>query len=334
MTTSSPVLEHLFDKTKTVCFGRFLIDVPLSAQVVYGPTEAPLSLERHPGKAANMKEIIVTRLAEIERERYRAYDHLRDQDSMLGKAINGAVTHQKIVFGVSPGGGDFYRIESYLSVGDDLFVQKVNPYGEKAEYEKSVQKLNSVARLLRSRAELEIPSEPGLCVDGGFIRDSEELTHENFRLGIRLVEHPDVHFSIAAIKKDFLVESDAIEPRLRQAEDDAKRAGNGDWYSRIKILRRGQRKIGNWSGFEILARKPAQVTEEESHEFVFLSQGEPKNAYLPVLDVKLHTGVENNKAGRVKPSITDEEAMMLWDRVTKSIRVRPVAESGQGLPTI
>ncbi|MYM90768.1 hypothetical protein GTP91_26795 [Rugamonas sp. FT82W] len=323
MTASSLIFEHLFDKTKTVCFGRFLINVPLSAQVVYGPTEAPLSLERHPGKAVYMEEVIAARLAEIERDRYRAYDHLLDHDSMLGKVIRGAVAHQKIVFGVSPGGGDFYRIESYLPAGEDLFVQKVNPYGERAEYEKAVEKLNAIARLFRPRAESDIPMAPGVCIDGGFIRDSEELTHENFRLGLRLEEYPDVHFSIATIKRDFLIESDAIEPRLKQAEDEAKRSGNGGWFSRIKFLRRGQSKIGNWSGFEVLARKPASAAEEESHEFAFLSQGEPKNSYLPSLDIKLHTGVRDNKTGRVKPGITDEEAVMLWDRLTNSIRVRP-----------
>lgn len=327
MTSSSAAFEHLFDTTRTLCFGRFLIEIPSSAQIAYGPTEAPLSLERHPGRAADMGEIIATKLTEIEKDRYRAYDHLRDQDSMLGKVIDGAVVHQKIVFGVSPGGGDFYRIESYLPAGEDLFVQKVTPYGERTQYEGAVQKLNSIARLFRPRSESDIPTEPGLCVDGGFIRESEELTHENFRLGIRLVEFPDVHFSIATIKKDLLIESDAIEPRLRQAEDEAKREGNGDWYSRIKFLRRGQRTIEHWTGFEVLARKPAQATSEESHEFVFLSQGEPKNPYLPVLDIKLHTGVLGNKMEKVKPSVSDEEALIIWDTLTKSIRVRPVEKT-------
>lgn len=75
----------------------------------------------------------------------------------------------------------------------------------------------------------------------------------------------------------------------------------------------------------MLARKPPQDGQEESYEFAFLSQGEPKNPYLPVLDIKLHSGVVNNRIGQVKPRISDEKAIELWDKLTQSIRKRPIS---------
>jgi len=36
MTTLSPRLEQIFAKTKPVCFGRFIIDVPATAAVIFG----------------------------------------------------------------------------------------------------------------------------------------------------------------------------------------------------------------------------------------------------------------------------------------------------------
>jgi len=183
--------------------------------------------------------------------------------------------------------------------------------------------MNLIATRLRPRAADEIPSEPGICIDGGFIAEVGEPVRERVALGVRLAEFPDVHFSIEATKKNVLVESDALAPRLDEAEREAKRLGQGDWYARIKVFRKGARFIENWSGFEVLARKPAQASERESHDFAFLSHGEPKNPLLPVLDVMLHSGVRGNQKGGVKPSITDEEAVVLWDKLTNSIRVRP-----------
>lgn len=320
----SPKFFELLDSVKHVCFGRFVVEIPIASEVVYGPADVPLSIERLAGKAKEIGPIIANRLIEIEKDRYRAFGELKHKDSMLGKVIDGRQPNQKILFGIRPGAGDYYRIESYLILGDDIFVYKANPSGDKKDYEEALEKINALSGLVSSRPIGEMPTAAGVCVDGGFVEDSVLLKHENITLGIRLIDFPDVHISISTTKKEFLVESDALEPRLRIAEQDAKNSGFGSWYSSIKFLRRGHVSIDKWEGFEILARKPAQANELESHEFAFLSQGEPKNSYLPVLDIKLHSGIANNKVGQVKPSITDDEALLLWEKITKSIRVRPV----------
>lgn len=36
MTALTPRLQTVFEKTKTVCFGRFMVDVPASATVAWG----------------------------------------------------------------------------------------------------------------------------------------------------------------------------------------------------------------------------------------------------------------------------------------------------------
>jgi hypothetical protein len=42
-----------------------------------------------------------------------------------------------------------------------------------------------------------------------------------------------------------------------------------------------------------------------------------------VLDLALHSGVDENTQGAKMPSISDEEAIALWDRLIGSIRERP-----------
>jgi hypothetical protein len=127
--------------------------------------------------------------------------------------------------------------------------------------------------------------------------------------------------------KDRLVESDAIEPRLNKMEANAEGLGIGRWYKSIKMFRRGPRRIGQWDGFEVLGRKPALGDEKESHEFLYVSQGTPKNAMLPVLDVEMLTGLDGNRHGGKAISLSDAEAIDLWDRLIKSIRPRRPAAS-------
>jgi len=319
----SPRVDDLFNESKTVCIGRFLIEVPMASEVVYGPAEVPFSLKIFQGKGPALDTVVLDRLAEIQNERRSAEGSLLNEDAVIGKVMDGPLAGQKIVFGVSKRSGVFYRIQSYLSSGDDLFVHEVDSIASKEDYEIAAQKLSLMARRLHSRSDLEIPQTPGICIDHGFVDEPPESMREYVTLGVRLQAFPDVHFSISTTNKMKWLASDALEPRLKRAEKNANAEGNGAWYSRIKTLRRGTRALGRWKGFEILTWMPAQAGQGESHEFRFLSQGEPKNPLLPLLELELRTGVRGNDIGGTKPSISDEEAMALWDQLTNSIRVRP-----------
>ena len=124
MVVPSLQFTQIFAKTKTLCIGRFLIDVPFSAEVVYGPADVGLQTERYAGKSSEADSIIAKRLAEIEAERAYTSGPLRRTGSLVGTVRQGVVPGQKILFGVRQSSGAFYRIESYISVGEDLFIQE------------------------------------------------------------------------------------------------------------------------------------------------------------------------------------------------------------------
>lgn len=321
MTTLSPRLQPLFEHTKSVCFGHFIVEVPANATVAYGPAEVDFPIQYYQGEGDKVEQHVKAHLLEVEKDR----DYLRKgsefvgKDSLFGKVIDGVVPGQKLVFGSKD--HVFYSIESFIPVGKDLFVQRATSAVSRTD---SVKSLNTAASLLRLRALDEVPAEPGACIEGGFVAWKPEF--ERASVGIRLQEFPDVHFSVEVSKnQDYLVESSALEPLLDRAAKDG-----GLWYSRVKFFRRGPRQLGAWQGFEALARKPAQLQSTESHEFAFISLGALRDSLQPELDVKLDTGVKDDQTASVKPSITDEEAVALWDKLIGSIRVRPTgAEAKQ-----
>lgn len=317
-------MTAIFESTQPVCVGRFLIDVPKSAEIVFGPARLPVETWRVVGEGKNLHDFVRRAVAKSQEDKWLASDALIGSASMLGKVLDGAGPNHKIVLGVGRADGSFYNVQSFMKAADDLFVQEYQEPGEDNRYLRAVQEAKEVAARLRHRESDEIPQDSGFCLDGAFIADTQSYMVEAVSLGIRLKEFDDVHVSIQTTKKERIVDSDAIEPRLKSAEKSAKETGHGEWYSRIKFLRRGKRNVGKWDGFEVAARMPGHEGRDNSHEFAFLSHGEPKNPLLPVLDVKLQSGVKDNRAGETAPSITDEEAIYLWDRILGSIRPRPV----------
>ncbi len=319
-------LIELFKSTRIVCVGRILLDLPADVDVIYGPARLPYLIGRRPGGGSTLDAAIEERMAEImEDDRPRIRGPLKEQDSMFGKVVKGAVTEQHIVFGAGKSTGSFYSIESFQKVGKDLYVQRTTAYGD--DYRQAVGQLNLIASQIRPRADDEVPSEPGICVDGAFINEPSAPIYEAVTLGVRLHQFPDVHFSLELIKKDRKTEQDSLEYRLAEAERITKASGGSAWYRRVRVIRRGQRMVGKWSGYEYLAWKPMIGSVMESHEFAYFSHGEPGNSLLPTLDIALDTGVKGNKASATQSSITDEEALYLWDKILSSIRLRPIRNS-------
>ena len=311
MTVLSPRLHSLFQETKTVCFSHFTVEIPATATLVFGPAEVEAPITYFPGDRAKLTQRVAEQLIEIEKDR----KFLSDEDvvklPMFGKVIDGAAPGQKLVFGSRNQVG--YSVHSFIPVGASLFIQRLNGVYPDDDAFKA---FNTVATQLRLRDADEVPSETGTCIDGGFL--PLPLKFEKVTLGVRLKEFPDVHFSIEVHKnQDRLPEATDLESRLKGAE-----GAGGNWYSRVTFFRRGTRQIGDWKGFEALALKPAQENVKESHEFHFISLGAPNAPLQPQLDVQLDTGASGHHMGAVKPSLSNEEAVALWDKLTGSLRVR------------
>lgn len=327
MVSSATRVTSIFEKTRTVCVGRFVLEIPATATLVFGGMEAPYETYRLKDKAKNVDEIIAGYVSDLEQRKDRVFGDLLKDDSMLGKLILGPSKNQRVFFDVSPEAGNMYEIKSLTTVGSDLYLQSASTFASKDYYTEDLTDLNEGAARLAPLGDTEIPTESGFCIDGALVHDTKHYQVERIQVGVRLKEFPDVHFSLEMVRKSRRVESDALEPRLKEAEREAHAMGMGAWHRKIKTLRRGERILKPWTGYEVLAHLPAQKLSGESHQFNFVAIGEPKNVYIPTIDMALDTGVKDNEPGAVKPSITDEEAVYLWDRLTNSLRVRPVSET-------
>jgi len=230
--------------------------------------------------------------------------------------LDGLLPGQKLVFGAR--GTIGYTIHSYMPLGSDLFVLEVDDESRK---ETRVQEMNNFAMQLRLRGDAEIPAGPGFCIDGGFIDIKPE--YENTALGLRFKEFPDVSFSIRMRKNhNYLQESSSPSALRKNAKERASAIQLASFFSRVTTLREGRRQLNGWEGEEILTRRPEYKDDTDAHEFRFFSVGQRHDALHPLLDIRMDTGVKENARASVRPSLTDEAALALWDKLLPTIRVR------------
>ncbi len=93
----------------------------------------------------------------------------------------------------------------------------------------------------------------------------------------------------------------------------------GNNYPKRTLLREGKRTVQHWQGEESLIRRTDGV-----HDFEWALVGKPKDIANPsVLEAHMYTKVAHNMVGAAEAaSLTDEEAIALWDKLLSSLKFR------------
>jgi hypothetical protein len=326
MTQLSPRLIPVFDRTKTICFGRFLVDVPESADIIWGRAIVPLEVVVYPGGAAQVKTMAQQFINELSGEKAINKNYVprlisvEEVTQPQGKLVTGYADFEAI---------DEYKINGYFELDGNGITIGARPLGEQKN--ETVRLINSIARRLRHRGENEIPAEAGNCIQRAFLPDvpnpKEEDLLEHISIGVRLKEIPDAHFSIyIAPANPHNPDGDSLENQFKRTFADMTGPEDKKVLTNTKIFRQGVRQIHEWkTGFEILMRAPDEDGSLSHHDFRMRFVGVPHDMFKPYADVQFQTGVGDNAAGQIKASLTDEEALAAWDKITSTIRVRPTS---------
>lgn len=324
MTKLTPRLQAMFEKTKTVCFGRFLIDVPASTTVAWGMVDVPLGVSVYPDGVGEVKKLAKDFIDKLKSEKNINKNYvplliaIEDMSHPEGKIITGYEDFESL---------DDLKINGYFWINKDGVIIESRPLEDIKD--QTIADIKSIARRLRRLPENEIPTEPGNCIEYAFLPDDlgskEENQGELIRIGFRLKEFPDTHLSIFVHPSNpHYEDSGSLKWQLEQLEKRLKAENPNHPNLKTRYLRRGDRQIHDWvGGFEALSHTPELPEAHSFHDFGMDFRGVPSDPYKPYADIRMQTGVGDNAAGATKAILTDEEAVAVWDRITSTIRVRP-----------
>ncbi|MDF0604331.1 T6SS immunity protein Tli4 family protein [Neisseriaceae bacterium TC5R-5] len=290
-------LQNLFAQTKPVCFGRYVMDVPVETELLWGFQEVPSKIIVHLNEASKMMAYAQSQ---------------RDKEAKRSK------TAEISYFGVGPVPNSFEVIsyqdhiaKKYGGVSAYTFIA-LEPH----LFEWTGKKLIApLIKGLRVRNLDEIPKDSGICIDHGFIADNTGNFQEIIDAGLYLPSYPDVSFSVSSNKEASI--TDGNELTLLQKIAKQKGFLNFD-YPKLSTLREGKRQVYIWQGEESLARR-----KDGSHDFAWESTDRRQNTLYPTLDAKLFSKVAANRVGAAQQaSLSDAEMLALWDKLLGSLRFR------------
>ena len=308
MTTPTPRIDALFTQTKLVCFGRYTLRVPLEAQLNWGSQIIYEGFITHPNAAERAKEIINQHWAKV---------RFADDSAELIEVRSGP----------TPGGICLWYYKSDMSKERDTrdFFGVTIANGHAFTYKGMALKgkassdfviTTELIRNLRYRDPDEIPTEPGVCIQLGFVKENTYRFQEDFAAGIYLPSLPDVSFSVSSNTGANTVGLGA-KGLLHSMQE--QRGILGSLYPQFTSFREGKKTIGLWNGEEVLSRR-----KDGTHEFDWGAISAERSVAQPGrLRVKLYSKVEQNRIGAAtQASVSDAEAIALWDKLLGSLTYR------------
>ena len=310
-------------KMKTVCVGRFLIDLPAEATVrlrrgfISGYDVASTDRETD----AEFSE----RLAQLETDLHAAKDTEGRVALQSSKPLS-AETGQGKVFVHDrhwAQGFEGARIIDFESIDLQGMLRLPQVSIEARAKGMALDSGDELVRLLgRFRATLseDIPSEPGFCIGHAIVRDPyEHPDNESIVMFAGLPGHPDVSIVLSSMA--------GLDPAPRLLERHAITVGRRHILVRLAFsqLREEARTVNGLDGDELVmrVREPNFTT---GYSFQWEMPGRPNDLNAPLLMLELDSGTNPESGGKPVQSTLSEEAMIdLWDRIVGSIRLRPVA---------
>lgn len=313
------------EASRSACFGRFLVTIPAGGEVAAHTTgylfgdivskrfdtgEKGFSVHMA-GREAQLRETgglggfqFVSTIDGSSRNR-RIFKLYRELITRSAFGFEAYKYDEKVVFSVSQYGYESHKIDSVLDRVQTRIIQG-----------------------LRIRDSQEIPLEPGLCIKDGFIAsDGSESAFEETKLFFDFAKWPELSLTVAS--------RTAVKPEpslLTRLNNAAVPEVFLSLMGQMKTLRRGKHDVGPFKGEESLDMVPADGGYKV-HMFRWETQGVPDDPFRPNLVVELTTG-RNSGYQDKRPTISEQEAVELFDAVVNSIRLRPTgpAKRSEAVP--
>lgn len=309
-------LQRLFSATKLVCFGRYALEVPAEAKIIYGRVADVDVFEDHPD---GMKEIATEALAKAR----------RDDKTMeiIYNDIGPVLDSWQIRYfrDKSSKELDWLMYQTYIQKGRHIFSMGDMARDGESGYTKVAERQISFVHRLRLRAEDEVPHDPGFCISHAFLAQSEYLDQEMDHAGLFIPSLPDVSFSISSNKDAYAdYPKDEYEKvwrtklslihRINEAKEDQPFS-----YPSHTLLRQGKRDVHHWHGEESLIKR-----KDGTHDFEWALVGTPQDVANPSeFGVRMYSKVEHNTVGAAHAaSLSDDEAVALFDKLLTGLKFR------------
>lgn len=321
-------VTRMTEKMKTVCVGRFLLDLPAEAQFeLRRPRVDGFDIAVFDESDDEFQKRVMSRKEQLEATPDRPGGHKNLELNREVRNDHGFEGHlfvhgRDVTEGQSSDGLTIerYRYES-VSVEALIHANGISIDVSAPSYDpESVGNLTKLIAQIVPNTENRIPSESGFCLDRVYIRDPLSAEQrEEIMMAAWLPERPDILFRMMLAAG---TEPDRQGLLERGAESDMKLSD--DERVRVSRLRAEKRSIGGIEGEELVERV-VENNDAVVYSFWWEVNGTANNVFIPHIVFRMNTG--QGEHSPVPSSLSESGATCLWDTVLSSIRVRSTDSS-------
>jgi hypothetical protein len=307
---------------KTVCVGRFLIDLPEGA--ILSRTQTFID-GFHVSAFAETTEAFERRVAARQSFIEAQPNELRRKNlESVGKVdVNGFVG-KMFIFGRNSS----YTMElGKRNVWENVIVEAyVHSEGISFDFisdgydPRLVGNLPRLIKQLRPVAASDIPLTPGFCFGSGMFLDPLSAEQgEGTTIFTSIAGHPDIAIVFSTMA--------GTRPGPGLIERSARAAAREPFWARaaFQTLREGKRSINGLAGEEI-AVKVTELNFSTVYGLDWEMAGAENDVLAPFLHLEMETGRNPHAGGKpVQSSLAQPAVLELWDKISSSIRLRPSA---------
>ena len=308
---------------KTICVGRYLVDVPTNVQLnyVYSINSGDTKLEKVPGTVEDAKRMANDKVRELQSTPHKPKGTSYIKSIPL--ANNGILVQG-------------WSLKSSLLASNIFLYIPITTRGNPFVYTYTVEilsddertdlpKLIAFAASFQPLEEGVIPKGEGLCLDDVILVDLPESFSEfvsvywkdPFAKGLQLA----FRTMMVSNERPWLSEEPGKEDKECRGLEGSERCDR---------LRLGKRPVGPIQGEELCIAGHTYDGRYRTYSFEWNNPGVPNSKTSQNLTATLfYTGVPLRYPEAPTPFFTDAEALADWDRFVNSIRIRPV-EKGEG----
>ena len=308
------------ENMKTICVGRYLVDVPVQA-------DTSLSHERVAGfeieTIEESEEAFRNRLASREAE-INARSPATDGTGGMVEARDLRIPHligRMMMFGRNRGylmnegmrvDDEFLSVEAQVHTAGVSFILTAK-YADEAR----ARLAEALLARLRLRREDEIPPVPGFCISRAVFVDPLPVNKaEHVTLHLGLPGHPDMGLAFSSLP------GGRTERGLLARVADTDAESSADEMLRVTRLRSGQRVINGIDGEEVLERV-RELNFTTGYSFMWEAPGSTEDPSQSYLLLNMETGTNPRPGGKpVDSSLHEDAVLALWDSISSSIRLR------------
>jgi hypothetical protein len=313
-------VAKMTEKMRTVCVGRFLVDVPAQADVRFSNTLVDgFQVDTLQENGDTFRARVAAREAVILAGGANAIpsgpvEMVEARSLHIMNMIGRTFVYRRRRNGMSHDDrqADDVSVEVHSHTGGITFTVSadyMNLAGAKAA--------EALLTRLRLRGKDEVPTNPGFCIERAvFAERSAAPTTGAIAMHLSLPGHSDL-----AVVLDSMPGGHG-EYSLIEHISGRDVATKGDEMIRVTKLRKHMRSIHGMYGEEVLERV-RELNFATTYGFVWASEGPHDDPMRPPVSLELQAGIGQGTNSRPVDASLHKDAMLaLWDSIVSSIRLR------------